>query len=42
MRRVGRIIAMAGAILGLAVGLAPAGTKEIVIVTSFLKELFEN
>ena len=34
--------AIAGVILGLVVGLAAAGTKEVVIVTSFPKELFEN
>jgi ABC-type Fe3+ transport system substrate-binding protein len=34
--------AIAGVILGLAVGLAAAGTKEVIIVTSFPKELFEN
>jgi len=42
MGRAVRIGAIAGVILGLAVGLAPAGTKEVVIVTSFPKELFEN
>ena len=33
---------IAGVILGLAVGLAAAGTKEVIVVTSFPKELFEN
>ena len=42
MGRRGTIGAIAGVILGLAVGLAAAGTKEVVIVTSFPKELFEN
>jgi len=42
MERVVRIVAIVAAILGLAVGLAPAGTKEVIIVTSFPKELFEN
>ena len=34
--------AIAGVILRLAAGLAAAGTKEVIIVTSFPKELFEN
>jgi len=41
----GRIIAVLvalGVTLGLAVEMATAGTKEVVIVTSFPKELFEN
>jgi len=42
MGRRGTIGAIAGVILGLVVGLAAAGTKEVVIVTSFPKELFEN
>lgn len=31
-----------GAIAGVSLGLAPAGTKEVIVVTSFPKELFEN
>jgi len=42
MGRMGRILLFIGLTLGLAVGLAAAGTKEVVIVTSFPKELFEN
>ncbi len=42
MERVVRIVAIVAAILALAVGLAPAGTKEVIVVTSFPKELFEN
>jgi ABC-type Fe3+ transport system substrate-binding protein len=42
MKRVVAVLVIVGAILGLAVGLAWAGTKEVVIVTSFPKELFEN
>jgi ABC-type Fe3+ transport system substrate-binding protein len=42
MERVVRGVVIVVAILGLAAGLAAAGTKEVVIVTSFPKELFEN
>src|SRR3989337_2880224 len=42
MGRMGRILLFIGLTLGLAVGLAAAGTKEVVIVTSFPKELFET
>jgi ABC-type Fe3+ transport system substrate-binding protein len=42
MGRVLRGLVIVGAILGLAAGPAAAGTKEVVIVTSFPKELFEN
>jgi ABC-type Fe3+ transport system substrate-binding protein len=42
MGRVVKTLAIVGAILGLAVGLASAGTKEVIVVTSFPKELFEN
>ncbi|HSD51171.1 MAG TPA: extracellular solute-binding protein [Candidatus Methylomirabilis sp.] len=42
MGRAARIGTIAGVILGLAVGLATAGTKEVIVVTSFPKELFEN
>jgi ABC-type Fe3+ transport system substrate-binding protein len=42
MRRVVTVLVIVGAILGLAVGPAAAGTKEVIVVTSFPKELFEN
>jgi ABC-type Fe3+ transport system substrate-binding protein len=42
MGRVVTVLVIVGVTLGLAVGLAAAGTKEVVIVTSFPKELFEN
>lgn len=42
MRRVAAVLVIVGAILGLAVGLATAGEKEVIVVTSFPKELFEN
>ena len=42
MGRVMRILVMVGVALGLAVGAAKAGTKEVIVVTSFPKELFEN
>ncbi len=42
MGRAIKILVMAGMILGLAVGETVAATKEVIIVTSFPKELFEN
>ncbi len=42
MERLVRVVAIGAVILRLAVGLAWAGTKEVVLVTSFPKELFEN
>jgi len=42
MRRIIAMLVVLGVTLGLAVGVATAGTKEVVIVTSFPKELFEN
>ena len=42
MGRVIRILVMVGVALGLAAGVASAGTKEVIVVTSFPKELFEN
>ncbi len=42
MGRAIRIVVMLGVVLGLAVGVVSAATKEVIIVTSFPKELFEN
>jgi ABC-type Fe3+ transport system substrate-binding protein len=42
MRGAIRILVLAGVFLGLAVGTATAGAKEVIVVTSFPKELFEN
>jgi ABC-type Fe3+ transport system substrate-binding protein len=42
MARAIKILVMAGMILGLAAGVTVAATKEVIIVTSFPKELFEN
>ena len=42
MGRVIRTLVMVGVALGLAGGVVSAGTKEVIVVTSFPKELFEN
>lgn len=42
MGHVMRILVMVGVALGLTVAMASAGTKEVIVVTSFPKELFEN
>ncbi len=42
MKRGISILVMVGMALGLAVGTAMAGAKEVIVVTSFPKELFEN
>lgn len=42
MSRVFKILATVGVILGITAGGAGAGTKEVILVTSFPKELFEG